>query len=185
MQQTQAKLEKFLLNKPLTKIEFFNVNENYFEVKPEHSWIFDGGVELHFGNEIFTLAWDHGNDSFDYILEGGVQLLLKDLEYYAVEAQSISNISNLIGQTINDIQFEWEYYQDFDENGQLKDEKIYVPMGLRLTFSNGSLLQIATIESRLNAETFELVDAYYNLVGQLLISIDNDIEIEKQKLEFE
>lgn len=183
MQQTQDKLEQLLSNKPLTKIEVYNVNENYFELKPNHSWMFDGGIELHFGEEIFTLAWDHGNDSFDYSIENGVKPLLKDLNYYPINAQEVPNLSTLIGQSIKEIEFEWDFYQDFDDEGQLKEEKTYVPMGLRLTFSNGQLLQIATVESRLHPDTFEIVDAYYNLVGQLLISVDNDITIEKQEFE--
>jgi hypothetical protein len=176
MQETQQKLETLLLNKPLTHIEFYNVGEKYFELKPEHSWLFNGGVELHFGEEVFALAWDMGNDSFDYTVADGVKPLLKDADYQAVEATSISNVSQLIGKSIQNI--------EFDENGELKEEKVYVPMGLKITFSNDSTLQIATVEALIHPETLDVVEAYYNLIGQLLISVNNEFKIERQDIDF-
>ena len=177
MEQTKAKLESLLLNKPLTDIEIYNISKNYFEVKPEHSWIFNGAIELRFGNEIFCLAWDYQNGSFDYSIENGVDNFLDGMDYSPVDVKAIKDISELIGQSIQDIQFEWEFYQEFDDEGQIKEEKFYVPIGLKMTFTNDSVLQLAAIETQLKSETMELVNTRYNLAGDLLVSVNNDIEI--------
>lgn len=180
MEEVKAELESLFLDNTLTNIEVYNVHENYFEIKEGKTWIFDGGIEMYFGTKHFTLAWDYGNDSFDYSTELKAEGFLKDLEHYSVDIKAAEAMGELVGQKISKVDFVWEYYQEFDEEGELKDEKVYVPMGLDFTFSSGKILQVALVEGRIDRETLGLASAYYNLIGQLLISVDNEIKIEMQ-----
>lgn len=181
MEVTKAKLETHLLNKSISKIEIFNFKKNYFEVKPDHSWIFNGGFTIHFGEDCFGMAWDHQNDGYDYFINKNISELLGDIPYESVGAENIDGIANLNGQTITEIDFVWEFYQDFDENGELKEDRIYVPMGLKMRTSNGNMFQISIIETTIKAKTLELHEPVYNLFGEMLVSVDNDIAVEEQR----
>lgn len=185
MEEVSALLQDLFTNHQLTNIEVFNATKNYFEIKENHTWIYKGGIELTFGEKVFALAWDHGNDSYDYNLNGGVKALLKDLDYYHVDIKQVDSISSLIGKKITTVDFEWEFYQDFNEEGEMMEEKFYVPIGMKMEFENKDLLQIATIETRIEAETLNLIDPLYNLCGDLLISVNNPVEIEHQRMENE
>lgn len=185
MEKVSKQLTDLFSNSKLSDIEVFNAAPNYFEIKENQTWMFKGGVELSFGDQKFTLAWDYGNDSYDFNLEGGVKSLLKDLDYYSVDIKQAEPISELIGKTINNIEFEWEFYQDFNEDGEMMEEKFYVPVGIKLEFDNKNILQIATIEAQIKAEGYEIIDPVYNLCGDLLISVNNEIEIEQQRMEGE
>lgn len=185
MEEASALLLDLFTKNSLTNIVVYNASKKYFEIKENQTWIYQGGIELSFGEKVFTLAWDHGNDSYDYNLEGGVKPLLKDLDYYSVEILEIESISSLLGKKIIGVDFEWEFYQDFNEEGEMMDEKFYVPIGMLLKFENGNQLQIATIETRIEADSLKLVDPVYNLCGDLLISVNNTFTIEQQSMENE
>lgn len=185
MEEISKKLTELFCEHKLNDIEVYNAAEKYFEIKENQTWIYKGGLELNFGDTRFSLAWDHGNDSYDFNLEGGVKPLLKDLNFYSVDIKKVEGISDLLNQSIKNVDFEWEFYQDFNEDGEMMEEKFYVPIGIKLDFENGDCLQIATIETRIEAETYQLIDPVYNLCGDLLISLNNPIEIEQQSMENE
>ncbi len=185
MEEIAKQLTNLFTQNKLSNIEVYNAAEKYFEIKENHTWIYRGGIELSFGEKTFSLAWDHGNDSYDFNLEGGVKPLLKDLDFYSVDIKKIEGISALVDQSIVNVEFEWEFYQDFNEEGEMMEEKFYVPIGMNLEFENGDLLQIATLETRIEAESFKLIDPVYNLFGDLLISLNNPIEIKQQSTENE
>lgn len=185
MEEVSALLQNLFTNNKLSNIEVFNATQKYFEIKENHTWIYKGGIELSFGETVFALAWDHGNDSYDYNLDGGVKALLKDLDFYPVDIKQVDPIAALVDQKITKVDFEWEFYQDFNEDGEMGEEKFYVPIGINLEFENNDLLQIATIETRIEAESLNLIDPLYNLCGDLLISFNNPIEIEQQSMENE
>jgi len=180
MEATTAKLNAHLLNRQLTGIRFFNVHDSYFVFDRESTWVFDSGVQLQFGDDLFSFGWNHEYEAFDYSLEQPMEQLQAHDQLYVVAPEETQPLEHLIGATITGIDYEWDFFQEYDEDFQLKEEKIYIPVGLKITFDNDRKLQLAAICYTLHPETGELHLPYYSLEGALLVAFDKEFEIEVQ-----
>ena len=183
MQQKETQLKTHILNKKITDIEFYNINDNYFVFDPESTWVFDGGIQIKFDNEVFSFGWNNAERGFDYSIENTLEDFFGDLDTYPIEAKKIEGANNLIGLEILDLEIEWGFYREYDENFELKDEKIYMPVGLLFKFSDNKFLNVALIKFAVTKDPFKIVNAQYDLDGGLYISLNNDLEIAKIETE--
>lgn len=182
-QEQELKIKKHLMGKTIKDIELYNINEDYYVFDPERTLVIDGGIEFIFEDSSFCYGWDFANGGYDYSLEHKLELLLDEAPHYALEAKQLESISRLIGDKIQDVDFKWDYYQDYDENGELKEEKIFVPIELILTTVLSKTIQIALIGFRINKDSLELVDPKYDLEGEILFNLGNTLNIEKLSIE--
>lgn len=180
MNDIELKIKSALLNKKITDIEFYNINDSYLVFDENAQWVFDGGIQIKHESGLFSFGWDSENQGFDYAIDKSIDSLIADLPFYSVDAKKIAGISSLIGSEVETIDFEWDYYQEFDENAELKEEKIYVPVQMNLTFKFNNFLQIALIDFTIKENPFEIVNPVFNLAGQLYISLNKNIYIRKE-----
>lgn len=177
MKELELKIKSHLLNKKITDIEFYNINDNYIVFDPDSKWVFDGGIQVKFENDYFSYGFDQQSGGFDFSLEQPIDKLFRDLPFYSINAKNINGIAALLNSEIEDVSLKWQFYREFDENGELKEEKIYVPVEFGLKFNCGNTLQLALFNFELRKDTFEIVNAEYNLAGTLLISLNKNQEI--------
>ena len=57
------------------------------------------------------------------------------------------------------------FYQEYDENAQLKEEKTYVPTELVIRFNEDQLIKIALIDFGIDPSTKQIGIAQYDLFG--------------------
>jgi hypothetical protein len=177
MEQTAATISAQLVNREIKGFRFFNLNDSYFVFEPDALWIFDTGVQIDFTDGFFSFGWNSEFDAFDYSADKTMPELQTNELLYTVDSEETAVLDRLAGTAITDVAFDWDYFQEYDEFAQLKDEKIYVPVGLKLTFDNGETLQLAAIRYGINADTKGIAKAQYSLDGQLLAAFNKKVEI--------
>jgi hypothetical protein len=183
MEELKKKIEELLIGKEIKSIKIFNVNDSFFVFEATASWVFDGGIEIITEENILTLAWDHLNDGFSFKVDEGVESLLEGADYYQVEDEITSGVQNTSKQLVESLNLKCQFYQEYDENAQLKEEKTYVPTELVIRFNEDQLIKIALIDFGIDPATKQIGIAQYDLFGRLYLSLNEDLEI-KEKQEF-
>lgn len=176
MEHEDNKLKDFILNKPLTSIEFYNTDQGYMAVDEEHTWIIDAGVQLGFGDALFSFGWNSETQQYEQHY-GKLETLADGMEIGGLDAASVPAVHALISQQISNAEIVWNWYSELDENYEPTDVKHYIPMGILLHFSNGSTLQLAGARYQLDIQTQQLKNVIYDSESQLLVSVDKIIEI--------
>lgn len=169
-----------MIGKTLTDIEFYNVNNQYFVPDPNGCWIVDTGIELTFDQEKFSFGWRSDSEFFDYE-SGPINLLIADLSPINLEAKNNDGIQNLIGGKIKTVNCKWDFYQEYDENFELKEDKNYIPVEMILTFENESVLHLACIDFGIMGGKVD--NMIYNPQGQFLIGLNQTFDIREVEVQ--
>jgi hypothetical protein len=177
MEELEQSVKEKVLDKEITDIKVFNVDDSYSEFVPDSQWVVDGGIQIEFGNQFICVGWNFVNAGFDFSLSKTADQILGEAPYYQINLQKMKGLADFVGSRIRDIKFKWEFYQELDEEGKPKQEKVYTPVELLLEFDYNAFLQIAEIEFRINPKVFEISTAKFNIFGQLLLSVNKRIEI--------
>ena len=183
MQQKEEQLKSHVLGKKITDIEFYNINDNYYVFDPENTWVFDAGVQMKFGENTLSFGFNATERGMDYSLEKPMEDLLEGSDFYTVDAKQNVGVAALIGLEVLDLEIVWAYYFEYDENFELKDEKIYMPAGLHFKLSNDKLINVALLQLSVTQEPFSIAKAKYSLDGGLYVSLKNNLEIEPLETE--
>jgi hypothetical protein len=134
---------------------------------------FADGTHFSFGMNLEFEAFDYSLEKTmdDFVSEG------RNKAGYKVAPETTYPLESLHGTTITDVSFVWDYYQEYDDHAQLKEEKIYIPVELKLSFDNGGSLQIAAALYGISEETGQPVSMRYDFYGQLIVAFNKELEI--------
>ncbi|WP_294671318.1 hypothetical protein [uncultured Fluviicola sp.] len=176
MKEIESDIKSYLVNKKITNITFFNINDSYLDFEQKSMWVIDGGIQIDTDSETFGFGWNYEQEGFDFVLNTTIDTLLGEAPAYEVDLKRNSGINSIIGSEIIDVEFEWDFYQELDENGALKEEKIYIPVMLLLQFRSNDFLQLALIDFEIQEEPFNIVNPKFDLTGELLISHNTRIK---------
>ncbi|MCG8321456.1 MAG: hypothetical protein MI921_18275 [Cytophagales bacterium] len=174
MEQLERVIEKFLLNRTLTDIEFYNINPYYFSPDPDKTWIINGGIELTFDDDNFSFGWNEKKEFFEAI-PGSFDALMTDLTFESLGAQNVRGLQDLIGKSVSNLKFKWNFYQEYDEDFKLKEEKKYMPFEIIIEFNDGNFLQISAVDCEIYTD--KIGEIIYDSQAQLLISLNERFEI--------
>jgi hypothetical protein len=177
--ELEKSIRNFICNKPITDIEFFDFNDKYFALNEDRLWIVDGGIELHFGNESFTFGWHQDHSIFTHHF-GELTDICGDLEAADLDAINLPEVNQLIGKTIKEITFQWNWFSELDENFEPKEEKIYVPSEMIITLEDGYRIQLAAISYGIDFQTKSIQNPVFDSEGSFLISLNLPIDIKKE-----
>ena len=130
MQEIDKKYKELFINQIIKEIRLYHVNDNYMAIDPEHKWVIEGGVEFVFDEYTVSLAWNNEMQLYD-ILQGEIETLTGDLDIYEMDFSDHPNITKIPGKKIQEIQFNWTWYQKMDEEMELVEEKTYIPQEIR------------------------------------------------------
>jgi len=173
MEVLESSIREYLEGKVLTNIEFYTVEENYFSPNPESTWIINAGIELSFNEVKFSFAWREEKDFFDKNL-GPIQELVGEIPIGGLEARNIMGVDQLVGSKIEKVEIKWNFYQEYDENFELNEEKKYMPKELLISFENQSVLQLSSVHFEINGSQLNLS---YDSQGQLLVGLNEKFDI--------
>lgn len=179
MKEIESDIKSYLVNKKITNITCFNMNDTYLDFEQKSMWVIDAGIQMDVDNGVVSFGWNYEQEGFDFVLDKTVDKLLGEAPVYEVDLKRNSGLAALIGSEISDVEFEWDFYQELDENGALKEEKIYIPVMLLLQFRSNDFLQLALIDYEIQEGPFNMVNPKFDLTGELLISYNTRIEITK------
>ncbi|MCW3085270.1 MAG: hypothetical protein JWP12_2636 [Bacteroidetes bacterium] len=177
----ETQLKQALLNKEITGIEFYNLGKGYMVFDEDHVWLINGGIEFTFGDAAFSFAWSSEKEFYDSLPQK-INALTNELEVKELEAINIPGIKELTGTKITEAEITWNFYFDLDENFEPTEEKQYMPMGLMLSFSNGSKMQLAAVNYELDTENKKMDNVIFDSTGELLIALNHPVEIKLEEV---
>ena len=181
MEENTEKIRSVFVNQSIKSLQLYNLNESYMEFIPGKQWVIDGGIELCTEAGRLSFAYDTNNMGFDYSLDKNVLELIDDEDAYLIEIADKNYLNDILGQTIQDVELKWGFFHEFDEEGQVCDEKIYVPEEVLLKFSNEKSLQLSLINFQVHHEAHEIVNPEYNLAGNLLVNLNSLLAIHSEE----
>jgi len=179
--EEEESIRNFLLNKTVTDIEFYIINENYFVFDENHIWVIDAGVEIGMGEESFSFGWNSEKTIYEHHF-GKMSGLTMDTATTDLDAFHIEGLKNLQGKKIRDLEFQWNWYSDMDEHFEPIEPKNYIPVELIITFENGSVLQLAAIDYKLDVVNKAMKDVVFDSEGNFLVTLDHPVEISNETL---
>ena len=172
----EQELREKLVGKTLTHLELFIISDNFFVFEEEKRYVVDAGIGLLIGDTKFIFAWDTEKELFCLSHES-MKSLLGDKEYFRLNDDEIAGLRELIGQTIENISCKWNFFQEYDEEGELKEDKTYIPIDIQLHFNNGRTLHLAAIEFAISAKDHSLMNPRYNSQANLYVGVDHFLSI--------
>jgi hypothetical protein len=182
MQQTAQKFTELFKKEPIKCIDFYNVEEKYLSFSDDMQWVIRGGIEFIF--ESHTLCWGWNREMQLYeLIDSDLDDLIGELDVYETEIGELPVIGKFKGQKITDVNFNWTFYQEMNEEMELSDEKTYIPQEIKIKFEDGTSMQIATVVFQIKGA--EIYAPSYDPQGALLISIDKEMEITEAEEEEE
>jgi hypothetical protein len=174
MENTDLKFKSLFNNQILNDIKFYNTKETYLALDEEPKWVIQGGVEFILENQMISFGWNsemHLNE----MIEGDLDVLLGEIDVYDIELDTHEEFESLKGKKIEEIAFNWTWYQKLDDELELTDEKIYIPQEIKITFEDKTLLQIASI--LFNLREGHIFNPVFDPQGNILIALNEAIEI--------
>lgn len=178
--EIESAIKNFLLNKELTAIEFYNINDKYWVFDEEKVWVLDCGIELSFGNELFSFGWNTEKQLYEHHF-GKLEKLLGELKPKTLHAMEVEGIKELAGKKITDLKIQWNFYHDLDENYEPLEQKNYMPMEMILTFDNGSVLQLAAVNFEVDTENKSIHNVTFDSTGDFLVALNHPFEIKENE----
>ncbi|MDZ4750377.1 MAG: hypothetical protein SGI87_02095 [Flavobacteriales bacterium] len=172
----EERIRQNLIGRSLDHLEVFIINEKFFVFDVEKRWVVDAGIGLLFGDTKLIFGWDTAKELFLYSSES-LKQMLGDIEYFRLNEEEITGIRELIGGVVKDVSFKWSWYQECDEEGEVKSEKIFIPKDIHITFENGRTLHLAAMEFAISAIDQGITRARYNSQANLYIGVDHLLEI--------
>ncbi|AXT59219.1 hypothetical protein D1816_02265 [Aquimarina sp. AD10] len=167
-------LKSIILSGPLKEINFYQVNDNFFELSNEGIWIIDAGIELKFPSGIISTAWNSKLEC--YVMENkSVETIYGQDNLYQLDNKNISELKKYVGLNVVNSSFksmEFEYVVDYTM--RMEKEERFVE--LILEFQNKSKIQIAFIHYTLE-ENRRPSNFSFSIITELLISTEKIVEI--------
>jgi hypothetical protein len=174
MEKTDAHFKSLFYNQVLKDIKFYNAKENFLALEPELQWVIQGGVEFIFEDKIITLGWN-AEMQLNEMIEGDLDVLLGEIDVFDIELDQREEFNQIKNKKIEDISFNWSWYQKMDDELELTDEKVFIPQEIRIKFENNATLQIATILFHLKQKV--LFNPVFDPQGNILISLNKFADI--------
>jgi hypothetical protein len=180
MTDLQNTLNNVLLNKELTAIEFYTINDKYWVFDEEKVWVVDCGIQMTFNEDTFTFGWNSEKQFYEHHL-GKIEEITGDHEITPLHANEVESIQKLIGNKITEIKYKWNFYHDLDENYEPMEQKNYMPMEMILSFENGSELQLAAVNFKVDTVNKTIGSATFDSTGNFLITMNHLINVKEEE----
>lgn len=178
MEQTEAKFKSLFQDQILKDIKFYNSKADFLDLGQKQQWVIQGGVEFIFEQNMISLGWNAEMHLYEMI-EGDLDVLLGSMDVYDIEMDQQEEMGNLKGQKITEVSFNWNWYQKYNDDMELVEEKTYIPQEIRINFESGNSLQIATILFHL--KNGEITNPVFDPQGNILVALNQFIEIKTEE----
>ena len=118
MIEKKDELKRILFSSPLMELNFYQVNDSFFEFQEDGYWIIDTGIELKFRDGIVSAVWSTELESY-VITDNSVKDIYRQNNLFELENENILNLKKFVGLNIIDSNFkmlEFEYVADYTIN---------------------------------------------------------------------
>jgi len=176
LEEIEKKYRDLLVGTTVTQVDFFIFGEEVLTIDPEKVWVINAGMEMILGEQKFCFGYNVDMRLWD-IVDGELEQLTEEMDIVELDTEEIAGKEKLIGQTIKNIDFNWNWYHKLDENFVPVQEKTYIPIEMIFTFENEVSLQLATIVFSLQEDS--ILNPKFDSQGQLLVAIDEKVAIEE------
>ncbi len=167
MSSFKESIQRSLVGRTLKEMRLHQVNPGHVIIEEGRCWSVDGGVELTLDDSTWCFGWYQERDEFTFqprLLNN----LSPELESAPLDLEAFWSLQQLLGQRIDKVEIETMIWEDFASDLELV-------LDLRLSFSGGHTLQIATVDFDLEREGTD--DITYNLSAFLLVSVNRTFPI--------
>lgn len=174
MIENEQHFKEILLSGPLQELNFYQVNDNFFEFSEEGYWIIDAGIELKFPSGIISAAWEYASESYVMSNEP-VKKLYSQNNLFQLENENILNLNKFVGLNVAEVDFkirEFEYVADYTM--RIEKENRFVE--LIIEFQNKGLIQIAFIDYTLE-ENKAPTNFSFDVSTEILVSTKKIFEV--------
>lgn len=174
MPNKEEQIKQIITSGPLAKINFYQVNEVFFELSEDGYWLIDTGIELIFPSGTISAAWNSTLDCFE-LKNDIVKNMYTGDNLFQLETKNMNSLNRFIGLNVVETNFKTkgiEYIVDYTMRTEI--EKQFVE--LILTFQNKEKIQIALVNFTLE-ENKAPTDFAYSINTSVLISTKKIIEI--------
>ena len=163
----EAEIQSFLESKLLKSIKIYSLRENYFVKDEGEAYMIDGAIQLELeGDEYFTLGLSEELEMIDAQAVEASEIL--GSQFYEELRINDFDVLQYTDQQISYVDIEWGWYQEYDDDFILKEEKEYLPVALKINFESGMQLYLAGLTFAFNGT--EIVQMSYDLQSFILIS---------------
>jgi len=159
---------------PLTEINFYQVNEAFFELPEDGYWLIDTGIELIFPSGAISAAWDSKLESYE-LKNDLVKNIYTQNKLFQLETENIKKLKKFVGLKVIEANFktkEIEYIVDYTMRTEIENQIVE----LVLEFKNKLKIQIAFVNYRLE-ENKAPTDFSFSINTNILISTNKIMEI--------
>jgi hypothetical protein len=174
-QQLEEIYKSNFIGETLTSIDIKMIHDEYLEYETGKVWLTEGGVELKTEDKVVSFTYESEPEIQFTIIESDLLPYVDQFDYYSIEPES-DDYYSVFEQTITDLQVHWIKLLETDYKGDVLSEEDF-PVGFIFTFEDGATLQIASVESKISADTLEFSSLTYTLEGAILVSFNRIFEI--------
>lgn len=161
----QQEITQWLVGKKITGIKYYLMNRDTYLHPHEPLQLVDAGVQFELDNkEHVTFGW---NFEFAILDLHPVTFIEKrnsfnnEMPYLEKNAGEDEQWKNLLGKTIENVKFAWNWFIDMDENTH------YVPQDIELVLSEGKYAAVCTTAYSVNEDGITI--AHPDSEGELLV----------------
>lgn len=164
------------IGKQLTDIRLYNINTDYLLYEPNACIVIDGGVELHFGEEVLSIGWNETSELVD-LAQTPLANFVDELVLLPIRTKEFNPEALLLNKSVKSLEIKWNWYQDVDHNLDTKGTLNYIPIQMNFTFEDNCTLQIAAVsyETKKN----EIAYFYSDSENELLIAYNRQVDIKE------
>jgi hypothetical protein len=167
--------QEYFLGKKIMDLEINMISDEYLEYEEGKTWMTEGGIQIKLDDDsIISFSYDTDNLQF-ICVESSLLPFISDFDYYPIELESKAFV-DILEETIIDIDIVWVDIKETDYSGNEVSSEPFA-VGFFFKFENEATLQIASVVSKINAETQKFSQIDYAIEGSILVSFCNPIAI--------
>jgi hypothetical protein len=172
--QRENRIRIHLIGNSIQNISCYTLEDSYFITEDQNTVITNVGLEIQVKGLTFSFGWVPDLELIDFQSDA----LNKDYEISVHKMEEFSTIlnKNVQDKIIQNIEFQWNFYHEADENMEPIGEPNYIPVELLIQFEDGSQLQLAAM--RYSFEEGMISDLFFDSQEDILISMNKQLKID-------
>ena len=173
-EQRENRIRVHLIGNSIQNITCYTLEDSYFITEDQNTVITNVGIEMQVKGITFSFGWIPELELIDFQNDA----LNKDYDVPVNKMEEFSsNLTTYVqDKEIEEIDFQWNFYHEADENLEPLGEPNYIPVEMLVTFSDGSRLQLAAMSYHFQEGMIS--DMFFDSQEDVLISIDKQLKID-------
>jgi hypothetical protein len=169
-QQRQNEITAWLKGKKIMDVRYYLMNREGYLHPDSALQLVDAGIELQLDDESFiSFGWNFEYSILDMYKMRFVDKLRSfntDLRFLEIAATNDLQWKEVLGKSVNEIRFAWNWFIDMDEKTH------YVPQDIELLLSDNTYVAICTTSYNVDEEGISILEP--DSEGELLVIFNEE-----------